>query len=612
MMETKTIPFHSLKELQLHLETNYNHSTKRSELSRDIYLLSDQTTDGEVKKNIIAEGLTFDFYFDEGKTKPRHTSTNDAGDLFEYPSYKEFTDDQLEYIKGRLSTSSNDYLINRYSQLLWNGPSKIKHSTQAKLSVDSCLRIIASFELKNHKDSGWEALKFLKNGLYNAVQIKYRVEDFKSILKNWLFGKIYPHDTKKYIIDLMLEISSVFKNKDFDGILDLILDIAKQHAKVKTDYFQIKDILLTGLHVARKLKTDTSIWNEHIGDAIVKMAEYRMDDESRMIPLTFYKEAISYYKKAHHSKKVKKTEKIYADLKSQLKLSKIEIPMDDEASKKLAEYMDARVEALLGLKPQQIISYLLEGNDIFPSSDLLEKMVKDSSVSFLDFVTTVKFDINNNISNSENSNSNPPKEKLFNAYNIYIRSCLLPYLHRIFVEGIKRGKISFESVANYFHENTWLGQEFTDPESSRKYKWLYLIAPSLQEYFFAMESALRSKRPTLNLVLSIDSLTLKFEGVLRDFARLIGLSTTTLGKNDILREKYIEELLQEEEIRNFFDDNDRIFFEYLFTAKDGMNLRNNIAHSFFRFENYTLHYMHLLICAFLRIGKYKMEQNTND
>ena len=59
-------------------------------------------------------------------------------------------------------------------------------------------------------------MKFLKNGLYNAIQIKYKVEDFKSILKNWLFGKIYPHDTKKYVIDLMLEISSVFKDKDFE------------------------------------------------------------------------------------------------------------------------------------------------------------------------------------------------------------------------------------------------------------------------------------------------------------------------------------------------------------------------------------------------------------
>ena len=27
-----------------------------------------------------------------------------------------------------------------------------------------------------------EALKFLKNGLYNAIQIKYRIEDFKKKL----------------------------------------------------------------------------------------------------------------------------------------------------------------------------------------------------------------------------------------------------------------------------------------------------------------------------------------------------------------------------------------------------------------------------------------------
>ena len=107
----------------------------------------------------------------------------------------------------------------------------------------------------------------------------------------------------------------------------------------------------------------------------------------------------------------------------------------------------------------------------------------------------------------------------------------------------------------------------------------------------------------------IDSLTLKFEGVLRDFAALIGVTTTITGKGNVLREKYIEELLVDKEIKKYFNEDDLLFFNYLFVSKDGMNLRNNIAHSFFKPNNYSFQIMHLLICAFMRIGKYKIKIN---
>jgi hypothetical protein len=104
----------------------------------------------------------------------------------------------------------------------------------------------------------------------------------------------------------------------------------------------------------------------------------------------------------------------------------------------------------------------------------------------------------------------------------------------------------------------------------------------------------------------IDSLTLKFEGVLRDFCGLINVSTTITGKGNVLREKYIEDMLADKEVKKYFDEEDLLFFNYLFISKEGINLRNNIAHSYYKPHDYSLHKMHLLICAFLRIGKYRI------
>ena len=143
------------------------------------------------------------------------------------------------------------------------------------------------------------------------------------------------------------------------------------------------------------------------------------------------------------------------------------------------------------------------------------------------------------------------KAKIYENYNLYINLTVLPLLHRVFVEGIKHGKISFSSLIQFLSKNTWLGQELTDFDSGGdliKYRWISLIAPSSNEYFMQTESALKSNNPCTNYVVPIDSLTLKFEEVLRDFVRIIKVSTTVTGKGNVLREKYIEEILEEKEI----------------------------------------------------------------
>ena len=104
----------------------------------------------------------------------------------------------------------------------------------------------------------------------------------------------------------------------------------------------------------------------------------------------------------------------------------------------------------------------------------------------------------------------------------------------------------------------------------------------------------------------MDSIVLKFEGLIRDFARLLGLQTTILTKG-YMREMYIEELLEHHEIKKYFNENDLLFFKYLLTSKHGLNLRNNIAHAFLRFNQYQVNHMLLLIVVLLRLGKYTVQ-----
>ena len=69
--------------------------------------------------------------------------------------------------------------------------------------------------------------------------------------------------------------------------------------------------------------------------------------------------------------------------------------------------------------------------------------------------------------------------------------------------------------------------------------------------------------------------------------------------------KYIHDLLQDEIIQNHFSEDDRIFFDFLFVNKEGIDIRNNVAHCFYDYSDYGFDQMHLLMAALLRIGRYK-------
>lgn len=602
--------FYSIDEIYNYLESEALNLNERWELTRDFKRLMDTIPDEPIKEKIHWEILAFSFELLSGQAKPIYSTTKKDGTVWAYPSFDEFVEKGFTYLKERAKTVESDFLIARYNQILWNSPGKHKHQQYAKAAVDAYLRILSGIDcIQEEKKQKTDCLELLKNGFTLSLQVKHKVEEFKSLIKVLLFGKNKFHpDLKIFLLKFMLEQPSL-KRSDFEGCLNLVGRIGVSRKAKKPEYFFTKTIFETGLTIAQRLGTNTKIWNRRIGDAIVRMAEHRLDDESRMIPLGFYKEAIPYFKAACLNKKVKEVEQKYFELKKELKLSKIEVPLPDEDARLLFNYLKEKTENLLKHTPEEIFGYLISGGDIFPSMKALREMAKGQDYSFLDLVTTMRFDINKNVSKENGSKEEKEKIKIYENYHYYINMSVLPFLNRVFIEGIKSSKITYEKLVKFILERTWLGQELIDSDSTQditKYRWISLIAPSLHEYFLQTESAIKSNNSFTNYVMPIDSLTLKFEGVLRDFAKLSNVSTTMTGKGNVLREKYIEELLLEEEIQKYFDENDLLFFNYLFVSKNGMNLRNNVAHSFFRFKNYSIHTMHLLICAFLRIGKYKI------
>ena len=126
-------------------------------------------------------------------------------------------------------------------------------------------------------------------------------------------------------------------------------------------------------------------------------------------------------------------------------------------------------------------------------------------------------------------------------------------------------------------------------------------------YFDLIENEEDTTLNNQKLILVIDSLTLKFEGVLRDFLFRIGGQTIESDENGTGERISFERLLNNDVFKLFVADDECAFFKHLFT-RDGINLRNNIAHCFYKPNDYSPKLVWLLICAFLKLGSNKFQK----
>jgi len=192
-------------------------------------------------------------------------------------------------------------------------------------------------------------------------------------------------------------------------------------------------------------------------------------------------------------------------------------------------------------------------------------------------------------------------------------------LNAIFQTVIRQNKLSAESLLKFLAEHSWFGKNLrhTFPTGEKvEYNWLNLIAPALNEYFIQMHQYFTNPVNQPNFVLSIDSLTLKIEGLIRDLCEICGVSTfyrtkDSKGRN-IVREKDIHALLYEDKVKQLFDEDDLLFFRFLLVEKAGYNLRHRVAHALMHFQEYSVVYIYLLIIALLKLGKYDFVKQTNE
>lgn len=585
---------------------------KVSTISHKLKELLDADEDTTVKEVIDFEMQAFHFILKDGFARGYiQTPAADGKTIFEYPSAKTLSDDATQYYLKRANETANNSLRIRYLQILLSSGNKQLASVCITPLIDAYFQELDSYfklsayqKINSHQ---WRSV--LKNLLPLLLKAKHRVQDWTVVVNRLFFSPgIVPIEAKYRLAEIIIDNRRLFHKDDLLKIYMDLVSMSGQKPYVE-DCSAIEQLAAVAIRFAKFLSIDHKVWHDKNGYAYIAQMEKRQSDTSNMIPMHFCEKAIAEFQLAGNKTKVEELHLVYAELRKKFKLDEFPIELDQEDLMEWYGHLDEKAKYLVGKNhPEAILNYLSNGNDIFPDITWL-KQYAEKRKSFMDAVTLSKIDINKNSSKKIVTEKEQDWHKIFEQYNYYLEFSVLPLLRRIFYYGFIKQKISFQTIIDFLSKHTWIGCTLASTDSGGKeikYNWLSVIAPSLHYFHSGLDALFFSKANHINLVICTDSLAMKFEGLIRDFARLIGAHTTIMSKGN-MREMYIDELLDLDKMKEYFDENDMLLFRYLFTSKNGLNLRNNIAHSFFHFNHYRVEHMVLMIMALLRLGKYQVD-----
>src|SRR5690606_1393097 len=155
---------------------------------------------------------------------------------------------------------------------------------------------------------------------------------------------------------------------------------------------------------------------------------------------------------------------------------------------------------------------------------------------------------------------------------------------------------------DYLRKHSWYGQDFTfiDGEDEKQgFDWIQMVSPSLHSFFQQSEVDMTLKNNSEEgYILAVDSLSIKFEGLLRELCRAIGAQAVEFKPDGTEERRSFDTVLNSEKIMDLVPPYVIAFLRFLF-SDGGMNLRHTVAPCFYPARKYAAGIMFLLIVAVL-------------
>jgi hypothetical protein len=548
----------------------------------------------ELREQIILEIHCFEFYYKSGDLFPNIEGPDSC-----YPDLNRFTEDNWKFIEFRLKAEENIYVKGRYAHLLYK---KTRHNGYAGQAIELYKSLSENYLVKSLEDENALLHFFHCIECYHSLSVltKYKTAECKDQLLKLLKDVRVASVWKGYLMETIL-LSPLFKRKDLLGLTRYMVEsmhFGSALSSLQENYFQ------TCLRLAKKEQVDEKPIFLLLGEFHMQLAAHRSNDETGIIPMNSFQKAAFYFKIAQNAEKENEAIVKLIEQKSKIHLKTFRHEFKTEHVKALNDELNERVDFLLKQDEGFAYAFLVNNDNILKDEESLDQEAREYlEDSILGLANLQIHDLNGNIKVlSEDEKIAHQKN---NIYSMYLQNFVVTFLEKLFYSGIRTGKLSAIKLMKFFN-STW----FSKPLSAAKAKsddetfsWMLILGPGLYNLLSQIEAACLDVRFKPNFQLSIDTLSVKLEGMIRDLARISGL-VVTKAKDSETVELNLEEMLRVDAITGLFEPKDVCLWKFLFT-RQGWNLRNNVAHAFFRPADYNSSKAFLILLAILRMCKYE-------
>lgn len=409
------------------------------------------------------------------------------------------------------------------------------------------------------------------------------------------------------IVGLILGNRRLFSKNDLGGAYVQCILSARHFSQANNHYASIEL-----LELAVQLGSRAAI---PVNDLILEIArEYEALGEQaiaqqNLAALSFLSKSAGLFRKAGNVDKADRTMARVSELKGTFPLSEISTEID--LTNHIANCGEI-ASNVIKTRPSDLLKILSAGNGIVPSHQEAIRTARDLAENspFLSMIPVSPIDDLANTIGSYTSDKERAEYQFWRAYDIEVKFDKIQLIRALLGAGFEAGVLTSEGIRRHLTDGSWLGQKLTRRLPNGKgyeYTWLELLLPSIDGFVSLAETARGLPSESGSLIPLIDSLTLKFEGMLRDICRLARWPTTrqrTKGEVAIDFEMGLPTLLEQPPVTELLGQDEVTFLRYLLDEKLGMALRHRVAHTRVSKEAYSLDTMCLLLVGVLRLGRF--------
>ena len=570
----------------------------------DIYELIDNSdifkmhhhilTDINILKKSMVES---DEFLSDGESIVTQIDFDDKGFLkdfllpcLERPEIKNF-----DFVTRYKQTKNITYKA-KYALLDWrinNNFDSLKYAIDNYLCY--CNEIINNFNNEiEHKElvlTHYVCITF--NIIKETSKAEYKLKDILKLINTIITNSLYI-DKELICLDICRLIAE--NHKYFHEITPDYL----QNLCVKNiERYDLSDCFIKGFYDLA-IKLDNKIKDKKY-DINLKMAEYyenQLGDNDDLGSLINLISAIKYYKKSNVCTKIVQLEKRLTKMRTQEILTQIyELELTDEYVYKTKEEVQEKIEKLD--HPFHVIKYFNTSTSFSP----LIKNIAESSFELSSYVTNITIDDKGHLKKVKN------EDETINKFNIAKNyDCIMPYYSQYIIEfllqSIEQKKLNTSILIQYLQDHSWISKSIEKPVCNNyniEYNWLEELEIPLSVFFEEVLFFINNKGYIPKFKLFIDTISLKFEGLLRDIFELNNLPIIKYKNDYDTEENNINNYLLDERLENFLPKEDIYFLSWLLVRN--RNIRNKVAHCLMLPEDYNLQNAILLFYGLMRVLK---------